>query len=288
MRDTVLATDDGRRLGFVDLGDPDGACVCYCHGAPSCRLALVPFDQDFRAQGLRVLAADRPGYGASSPRPGRTLAQWPADVVALLDAAGVERAVVVGHSSGGPYALACAALAPDRVAAVVVVAGSTDPTWTDAWDGFDPLELELMRAPDEATALARAVERCGPHGERFLEASTLDPSAPDLAFLTDPVLGAALAAHLAESFRQGIGGYAQDVFVQGRPWPFDPASILARVLVVHGDADSMVPLAHSRHTAEVIPGAELVVAAGHGHLSITRELPLLLASVVKSDLEGQD
>jgi pimeloyl-ACP methyl ester carboxylesterase len=81
---------------------------------------------------LRVLALDRPGHGAS-PYPAGGFAHNARAVVAELDAAGLERAVLVGHSYGGGVALSVASLAPSRVEALVLLA-SVGPGCLTGWD----------------------------------------------------------------------------------------------------------------------------------------------------------
>jgi pimeloyl-ACP methyl ester carboxylesterase len=76
-----------------------------------------------RERGLRVVRPERPEQGASDPHPERTLTDWPADVRDLCESLGIDRAAVVGISAGGPYALATAALLPDRVNRVAIVCG---------------------------------------------------------------------------------------------------------------------------------------------------------------------
>lgn len=60
------------------------------------------------------------------------MTDWPTDVVALVDALGINRFIVAGHLSAGPYAVACAALLSDRVSAAPVLAGVTDMAWPKA------------------------------------------------------------------------------------------------------------------------------------------------------------
>lgn len=104
----------------------------------------------------------------------------------------------------------------------------------------------------------------------------------DVALLGDEAIAAGFIATIGEAFRQGVGGLAQDVTVQGRPWPFDPLVITAPTRVLHGQADTLVPIAHGRHTADVIPGASLVTFPDHGHLSIFTEIPQLSADLTHS------
>ena len=85
MLDTTMTLPDGRVLGYTDLGAQDAPLVIYFHGAPSTRLDLVAYDEAFASLDVRVVCPDRPGYGTSSPQPGRQLQDWPGDVAALAD-----------------------------------------------------------------------------------------------------------------------------------------------------------------------------------------------------------
>lgn len=279
MIDTTMALSDGRTLAYTELGDPGGEVVLYFHGAPGGRLELAGLDAAFAEREVRLVTADRPGYGGSTPQTGRTTASWTDDVTELADHLGVARFAVIGLSSGGPYTVAAAALLGDRVVGAAVAAGNTDMTWPGAGDGYLEPELEIMALDDEDRAVAFCEEQYGADGSRFFDAVT-DLGPTDDAFLADETNAAALLTAMGEAFRQGVIGYAHDITVQGRPWTFDPATITAPVIVVHGDDDRLVPLAHSRHTAELIPGSELRIVVGRGHLSLTEELPSIAAELV--------
>ena len=210
------------------------------------------------------------------------MSDWPTDVARLADALGIDRFIVAGHSSGGPYAVACAALLPNRVPGAVVLAGVTDMAWPEAWEGYFEAEIAMMRMPDEQSARVRCEELFGADGSGLLESSGLELPEPDTALLSDEKTANAMLASITEAFRQGVGGYAQDIFVQGRAWPFAPGEITTPTIVAHGEVDTIVPVAHSRHTAELIPGSSLRILAGHGHISISSELPGLCAELVHS------
>lgn len=279
MQDLQITLGDGRGLAYTDIGDPSGAPLMFFHGAPISRLHLVYLDQAFRAQRIRVLSPERPGYGRSSPLPGRTLADWPGDAEAIADALGIDRFMVAGHSSGGPYAVASAAMLPERVAALIVLAGVTDMGWSGAWAGFSAMESRIMRLEDERAAIAWCVETLGDDGGRFESVSDFEFAELDAALFADPDAGPAIGRAVEEAFRQGIVGYAQDAFVQGRPWTFDPGRITSPVRILHGALDHAVPMAHSRHTADLIRGATLQVMPGHGHMTTLAELPAIAADV---------
>lgn len=274
MRDSVIEAQ-GRELAYTDMGDPRGACVFFFHGAPMSRLGLADLHERFAERGLRVISPDRPGYGRSTPQPGRSLTDWPRQVEQLADELGIDRFHVAAHSSGGAYGLVCTALLPERVLGGLVAAGVTDMGWPPAWQGYPQSEAAIMRQPDEDAALAWCVRAFGPDGSGMWEGEGDLPEV-DAALFADPEAAPGVKAGLEDALRQGLVGYAQDISVQGRPWGFDPGTVSVPVQVVHGELDTVVPLDHSRHTADLVPGAELSVLPEHGHITILWELPRLL------------
>jgi pimeloyl-ACP methyl ester carboxylesterase len=280
MRDASVTLSDGRALAYTDLGPSSAPVVMYFHGAPTSRLDLTMFEDDFVARDVRVVSADRPGYGGSSPQPGRCREDWPSDVTALADHLGVERFAVMRLSSGGPYAVVSAALVTDRVAAAGVVSGVTDFGWPGAWDGYPEAETTLMRIGDEAKGTEWCEARYGPDGSRFMEAGLGELAPADQVALADEAFATGLITAVREAFRQGVNGYCQDIVLQGRPWSFDPSAIVAPLWLLHGEADTVAPIGHGRHTGELIPGAELVTWPDQGHISLIMKIPDLTADLV--------
>jgi pimeloyl-ACP methyl ester carboxylesterase len=279
MKDSAIDLSDGRVLAYTDIGESGQPCVLFFHGAPSSRLRVAYLENEFVASGVRVISPDRPWYGRSSQHPGRSMADWPSDVSALTEALGIERFAVAGHSSGGPYAVACAALLSDRVSGLVTLGGVTDMGWPSAWEGYIESERELMRMPDEESVVAWCIEHFGEDGSRFMSASGMDLPEADLPLYEDERIASMLATARAEAFRQGVGGYAQDVFTQGRPWPFDPDQIRAPAVILQGEGDTLLPMTHAQHIADVVPGASLRMLPHHGHFSILGELPAVAAGL---------
>ena len=275
-----MTLPDGRTLAYTEIGAPGGPVAFYFHGAPGSRLELVSLEGAFNAVGLRVITADRPGYGGSTPLLGRMTADWADDVAALADHLGVERFAVMGLSSGGPYTVASASLLGDRITGAIVAAGNTDMSWSRASDGYLQSELEIMAMDDEDAAVAWCIERYGADGSGFFgDDGDVDLGEADNAWLADETNRGSLMTAMGEAFRQGVVGYAHDITVQGRPWTFDPGTITATTIVVHGAEDRLVPIEHSRHTASLITGAERRELPGVGHLSLGQHLPQLVAEV---------
>src|SRR4051794_40818955 len=112
-REHEVRTPGDRVLHVHEDGDPAGAPVVVHHGTPSSGQLYAGTVALARERGIRLIGYDRPGYGGSSPQPGRTVAGAAEDVAAVLDALGVGRFATFGVSGGGPHALACAARLPD-------------------------------------------------------------------------------------------------------------------------------------------------------------------------------
>src|SRR2546423_4740426 len=130
-----VTTNDGRTLRLHEAGADEGPVVLAQQGTPMIGLLFDLHVRDAEERGIRLMSYDRPGYGGSTPAPERSVADAAADVRAIADALEVERLAVWGVSGGGPHALACAALLPDRVAAVASL-GSVAPIDADGLDWF--------------------------------------------------------------------------------------------------------------------------------------------------------
>ncbi len=119
----TLQLNDGRSLGYAEFGDPGGKPVFFFHGTPGSRLFRPP-DEITRKIGVRLITADRPGYGLSTFQPGRRILDWPADIAQLASHLGIHKFAVSGHSGGGPYVAACAYAIPERLTVAAVLSGA--------------------------------------------------------------------------------------------------------------------------------------------------------------------
>lgn len=284
---------DGRTLQWSEGGDPDGTPVVFCHGTPDTRRASWSgYDAAARA-GVRLVAANRPGYGASTPAPPSYLR--PADdLVELADSLGIESFGLLGMSVGGTFALATVARHPDRVRRVATVGCPGPATLMDPPYPRDGLDDE-GRAFFDTLALGTPdgnVERVRPG---FLEyRGRIDPDDPDDAALArrwseplppeDRVLvAAAPAAEQAAAAREAIGvpdGYLGDAALVFSPWPFDLADVRCPVVLWYGERDGQAPPRNGAWLADHLPVAEVRVLAGLGHLeSLVRAWPEVLADL---------
>src|SRR5215469_8806272 len=170
----TIRTPDGRALAVEDAGDVAGRPVLVHNGTPMSRHLYGPNATDAAGLGMRLISYDRPGYGSSTPQPGRTVADCASDVTAICAALGIDRLAMWGLSGGGPHVLACAALLPDLVTAAASLA-SFAPIDADGLDYFagmgqDNIDEIQLYLTDEAAARAKTDQDC----ERWLAMSPDD------------------------------------------------------------------------------------------------------------------
>jgi pimeloyl-ACP methyl ester carboxylesterase len=265
---------DGHRLHCYDTGATsereERLVVIWHHGTPNIGTPPRPLFEASERLGIRWLSYDRPGYGGSTRRVGRDIASAANDAAAVADAAGIDRFAVMGHSGGGPHALACAALLGDRVIAAVSGAGLA-PYGADGLDWYDGMEAA-------AAASLRAAAEGRDTKERY-EATAREAQPPfipaDFTALegTWGWFGEVVRPALAH----GPAGLIDDDLAYVGPWGFDPADVAAPALILHGTADCAVPSSHAEWLAARVPGAVLWLRPGEGHISVLESAPAALA-----------
>ena len=257
-----LRLPDGRRVSYADHGDQAGPVVLACVGTPQSRLLPPGEAERAGAMGFRLVVPDRPGFGGSDPKPGRTLEDWPADAVALMDGLGVDRFGVIGGSGGGPYAVACGVLLGERVTAVALVAPA-EPADAPA-HGFVPV-TDPAALRERGETIARLARDDPDALDRFFAPNMSDADRRQLA-QADPALRTWELANLREAFRQGAEAYVEDHTIGASTWSGLLPRLRQPTRIWQGGDDNNVPAAATRWLADRIPGAELTLlpAAGHG------------------------
>jgi pimeloyl-ACP methyl ester carboxylesterase len=266
---------EGRTLAVLEAGEESGHAVVALHGTPGSGLLWRGMIEDAEARGMRLLAYDRPGYGGSDPHPGRNVADVAGDVAAIADALDIDRVAVEGGSGGGPHALACAALLPERVVAAACLAGvapypAEGLDWLDGMgqSNLDEFAAALAgRETLEPFLLTEADAMLAANPEAIADALRSLLSPPDAAVLTGEY-----ADYLAKSTRRAIGerldGWIDDDFAFIDPWGFELGEIRVPVQLLHGAQDRFVPVAHGKWLAARIPGVDAHLYEEDGHLTI--------------------
>ena len=279
--DRTVQTPDGRVLAVEEAGDPNGRPVIVHEGTPNSRHLYPPAGIDAAARGLRLISYDRPGYGGSTPQPGRTVADCAADVRAICAELGIGRLAMWGISGGGPHVLACAALLPDLVSAAASLASLAplDAEGLDWFAGMGELNADdtrlFLRDPEAARAKLDADR------EQVLGASAAE-LVKGLQTLLSPTDAAVLNDGLAdflvycdhEGLAPGNEGWWDDGVAHCTPWGFELSAISVPVLLMHGRQDQFVPFGHGQWLAAHIPGVEARLLDHDGHLTLlTNRVP---------------
>ena len=222
----LLTLESGRTLAYQEYGDPSGRPVFYFHGTPGSRQEASHAHRAGLELGFRIVAADRPGMGRSDHHKGRTLLDWPRDVLELSDHLGLWQFGVLGLSGGGPHALVCAHQIPERLDFTVVM-GSWAPVYNT------PLAQDMANLDRFFARLSRTIPLAFylPFSMFLIAARYFSPETfvksfdsslceADRQMLQDPELAAFFAADIREAFSQGVQGPADEAMLLYNDWDF--------------------------------------------------------------------
>ena len=280
MPEHLVPTESGRKLQVLEEGDPRGRPIFWLHGTPGCRLMFAPWIRDAREKGIRLIGYNRPGYGGSTPLPGRNLAETGREVGAIADHLGIERFGVWGVSGGGAPALACAATLPKRVVATVSMAGVA-PFVAPEFDFFAGMNESIVSEYKMFVADRPAFEKlvrteCDQlavvTAEQIRKAWAPIVSDADREAVAGE-LGDFLALQAREGVKNGAEGVIEDYFTELSPWGFELSSIRCPVQIWHGREDPGVPIQHGEWLAAHVPKAEAHLRNDEGHISLLYHVP---------------
>jgi pimeloyl-ACP methyl ester carboxylesterase len=283
---STMTTSDGRRLEYRVTGQLDGPAVVFHTGTPGATVDFSAVTAAATALGLRLVGYSRPGYGRSTERPGRSVGDVAEDVTALLDELGVDEFRAFGWSGGGPHALACAALLPDRCRATALLA-SVAPYAARGLDWMDGMDQSNV---DEFTATLAGVDALDAFLQPFVESLrkiTGPALAEEFGGLLSSVDKAAVTGTFAEELalsirgavENGIAGWRDDDLAFARDWGFGLSGVSVPVAVWQGRQDRMVPYAHGEWLAAEIPTAEAHLFEDEGHVSLIAQVDRILADL---------
>ncbi|MDX6325863.1 MAG: hypothetical protein QOK15_2217 [Nocardioidaceae bacterium] len=281
--DLILVLAGGRRVQVWDGGDPAGRPVLFLPGCPDSRWAAWTGQPAARRTGVRLIAVNRPGYGASDAG-ASTHVGVADDLVAVADALDIGGFAVLGMSVGGVYAVACAALHPGRVRALATVSAPGEivrmrpPYHRDGLSPEDQADVVALATLDADAA----IERLRPGYAEFV--APLRPDDSDDAALADRWTAASAGVdgpdhdlvaswptwQRARAAREALlcpEGYLRDAAAMFRPWEVDPAQVSCPTWVRHGTADVSASPRNARWLADHLPGARLALLQGVGHLA---------------------
>lgn len=262
-RKREVTLPNGIRLAYVELGDPEGPPLLMLHGyTDSSRVwtILAPYLEDHR-----VLIPDQRGHGASDAPPCcYAMADFADDARLFLDAMGVDRAAVVGHSMGSIVAQVLAAEHPRRVSRLVLI-GSTALVAVRRGDG---LWNDIMRLREPIAGNTDFLRQWGPE-------SSPTPVDPTFRAYYEPEI-AATPAHVW----RGVIRELLDL-----PAGRHAAAVRAPVLILSGGRDALFPAEHHEALTRAYPAAQAYVFPDLGH-NLVIERPGEVAPVLAAFLRA--
>ena len=273
--EAALGRTPGER--WATEGSHDIPTIVLVHGAST---SLLDFETSLRPhleRTFRVVALDRPGSGWSDPLEsarGDPLAQA-ADVVRVLDALGIERAIWVGHSWGGAVVMAALLEHESRVAAGVAIAAATHP-----WEGALPRSIRLAAVPVVGHLLAACWAE--PIGRRVLDDALADsfrPESPPRGVVRYRESTGAMLTIRPASFRStalDLVGLSESLAALVPRY----GEIRRPLLLVNGAEDPTVPPERNAdRVAAVLPAAIGVRVPNAGHIVHHTHAALVATSI---------
>jgi pimeloyl-ACP methyl ester carboxylesterase len=258
----TIRLHDGRILGYAEFGVPAKNVMFYFHGQPGSRLEAKFLDVEAVRAGIRLIGVDRPGMGLSSFKAGRSILDWPDDVIELADSLRIDRFAVTGFSGGGPYAIACAYKIPDRLSACGIIAGVGK---TGAFLSFLSKWLPWILTPIARRFFFKNEEQA----KRSLRWVARRWTEPDRKSLRHPGVGEIMAASLVEAFRQGSKGSAYDGMLLGSSWEFNLKDVrFPNLYLWHGELDQEIPIAQAKALCKKVAHCKPCYYPEEGHISL--------------------
>jgi pimeloyl-ACP methyl ester carboxylesterase len=267
---TQIQRPNGRKLAYLDVGPRNGTPLFYFHGVPSASAEWRVWGNEdlLNKVGVRLIAVDRPGVGASSFQPKRKLIDWPAEVTVLADSLGFERFSVLGYSGGGPYAAVCAALLPKRLGAAGMVSSLVSFDHTELLAGINPGNVQFLKLSIQKPLLYQFIywqisllAKFAP--QKYLERALSTFGEADREVFTRPEVHQALFSATGSP-----RGQQWDARLILSPWDFRLEDIHMPVYLWQGDQDHNASPAMGRYLEQALPNSRMTFLPGEGHISL--------------------
>ncbi|WP_020647899.1 alpha/beta fold hydrolase [Solimonas variicoloris] len=288
-----LRLRDGRWLAYADVGDPGDLPVILMHGISGSRFQRHPDDSLLPRCGVRLILPERPGCGDSDPQPGRRIADWPRDVAALADHLGLDRFAVAGFSGGTPYALATAALLPERVSSVTLVGCAPPFTSVEDIRHYLPAFRMAMLLARYTPSLLAPVMRVVIKGirndpQRYIEQVKTQVTDADRAILDDPALRKAYVDGLLASVRHDERELVLETLLSVQDWGFELSEVRAPVTIWHGEDDRHVSIALAERIGRQLKAVALNRLPQAGHFVIYALWQTIFSSIAAAERQARE
>jgi len=278
---------DGRRLGFVEFGDPNGKPVIVFHDLWGDRNLRHPDDTIIKNMGVRLIGVDRPGYGMSTRKPNRSMMDVVDDIMLLSKALKLDQFSVLGYSAGVPYALACAYRFPQIVSRCAVV--SSLPPMDDP-QGFEAVNRNYARLFQLAKGMEAGFRvlmkgffwidsRRDP--SRYVAELTLSMPEIDQTIMKNPLVFQSRTNMWDNIRRNGSDIFVDEMVTLVKSWGFQLQSVQTPVDIWWGEADTFVTPMVGQRMADFLPNSTLHLEAQSGHLILFSHWQAILETLIR-------
>jgi pimeloyl-ACP methyl ester carboxylesterase len=283
----TVELSDGRSIGLAEYGIPDGDAIFWLHGTPGGRRQVPPLARRIAPElGVRLIGLERPGVGRSTPHLHDSVLGAAGDIEQIADRLNIDRFGLVGLSGGGPYVLACAHEHPDRVVAGAVLGGVAPACGDEAAAGGAVAVARRLRILLEGLYRPLGHLTWGmtyalrPLASQVFDLfiATMPPGDRDA--MSRPEMKEMFLDDLLRAGQSRMHAPIFDIVLFTRPWGFSLRDIRVPIRFWHGDADHIVPLAHGRHQAALVPDSDLVIRPGEGHLGSLDAADEIIATIL--------
>ena len=280
MKDCVVALGDGRRIGFIEYGEPDGLPIFLLHGTPGSRVFGLENEPIVSHEKLRIITPERPGYGLSSPLDTRSISDFSRDIEELANFLGIEKFHVTGVSGGGPYVLACASHLANRVLSASLIASASPMQTEGFFDGMSIGNKVAFLMSKYVPWLFKPIYRFAANYYRNNPEKMLDGLKPQLCEWDKTVLEEmaktgqvnGLTEHIREACRQEYRAAYTDLYLVSRSWGVDYSKITCPIYMWHGESDTLVPIAPAKAFATKLPNCQCHFIEDGGHLLLESDV----------------
>ncbi|MCG3221823.1 MAG: alpha/beta hydrolase [Candidatus Heimdallarchaeota archaeon] len=283
----LLTLSDGRKVSYLDIGDPKGTPILYFHGSPGSRYEALFAEKSAISNNLRIIAPDRPGFGDSDFKPNYSLLDYNNDIIEIVDQLNVSKFGTAGVSGGGTIVLSLAYEYSNRLLFAIDISGYAPVHKTELSKIMAPLDKLFIRIGKISPRLfklaysymGRIARKKSP--QKFSKMLKSAYSEQDAEILQDEEMAKFLKVDMEEAFKNGADGPSWDAINLYSDWGFKLQDINFKIHLFHGIEDITVPLKFAEYKAEHLQNSSYTEYKNEGHFMFVRKFEEILSEVIQ-------
>ncbi|MDH5518524.1 MAG: alpha/beta fold hydrolase [Gammaproteobacteria bacterium] len=283
----VLMLKDGRNLAYQQYGVANGEVLIHCHSVLGSRHELaLDADEICRQKNVRLIVADRPGFGASDPDPDMSFINWARDLLQLADELKLEQFLLSGYAMGGQYALACAHEFPERIKRIALISCGMPAVSSEDFKPMIPLYKMNIRLAKHLPKIYKLLSNVLVKGiiedpATFFSQLSKKLGEADQQVMASEQFKKEMFSSLLEGFCQGGKATAMEIIQLMHDWQFKPAEIKVPIDIWHGGKDCHVPLVLSQRLDNELKDSRYNLLEEQGHFLFYTQWSAILDKLTK-------